>query len=206
LPITGGLFNRFATQGSDAYVRRVLIREERPTDQAAVRNVHREAFGSHSEMVVPLVDDLRRSLSSEQGLSLVAVDDADDVVGHILFTRSLLDAPRQLVDVQVLSPLGVRPHAQGQGVGGALVRRGLEVLADAGVVAVFLEGDPGYYARFGFTAGCDHGFRRPSLRIPAEGFQVRLLPAYAAWMTGTLVYRQEFWDHDAVGLRDPEAG
>lgn len=184
----------------------MLIREERLTDHPAVRDVHREAFDAQSEMVVPLVDDLRRSLSSEQGLSLVAVDDADDVVGHILFTRSLLDAPPQLVDVQVLSPLGVRPHAQRQGVGGALVRRGLELLTDAGVVAVFLEGDPGYYGRFGFVAGGDHGFRRPSLRIPEAGFQVRLLPAYTAWMTGTLVYRHEFWDHDAVGLRDPESG
>ena len=181
----------------------MLIREERLTDHAAVRDVHREAFGSHSEMVIPLVDDLRRSLGSELGLSLVAVDEADEVVGHILFTHSLLDAPRQLVDVQVLSPLSVRPSAQRQGVGGDLIRHGIVALAEAGVVAVFLEGDPGYYARFGFTAGDDHGFRRPSLRIPEPAFQVRLLPAYAAWMTGTLVYRHEFWDHDAVGLRDP---
>jgi putative acetyltransferase len=30
---------------------------------------------------------------------------------------------------------------------------------------------------------------------------VRRLPSYEPWMTGTLVYRHEFWDHDAVGLR-----
>jgi len=30
---------------------------------------------------------------------------------------------------------------------------------------------------------------------------VHLLPAYEPWMTGTLVYRREFWDHDCVGLR-----
>ena len=203
MPVSGELDNCFAPYTTGAYVRRVLIREERSTDHAAVRDVHREAFGAHSEMVVPLVDDLRGSLSSEPGLSLVALDDANDVVGHVLFTRSILDAPRQLVDVQVLSPLGVRPRAQRQGVGGELIRHGIEVLANAGVVAVFLEGDPGYYSRFGFSAAGDNGFRRPSLRIPKPGFQVRLLPAYAAWMTGTLVYRHEFWDYDAVGLRDP---
>jgi putative acetyltransferase len=48
----------------------------------------------------------------------------------------------------------------------------------------------------------DLGFRKPSLRIPDAGFQVRLLPAYELWMTGTLVYSQTFWDHDLVGLRD----
>jgi len=47
-----------------------------------------------------------------------------------------------------------------------------------------------------------HGFRRPSLRIPHDAFQVMLLPAYEEWMTGTLVYRQAFWDHDSVGLRE----
>ena len=68
--------------------------------------------------------------------------------------------------------------------------------------AVFLEGDPGYYRRVGFLPGAGHGFRKPSLRIPDAAFQVRLLRAHAPWMTGTLVYRQTFWDHDSVGLRD----
>ena len=27
------------------------------------------------------------------------------------------------------------------------------------------------------------------------------LPSYEDWMTGTLVYAQEFWRHDCVGLR-----
>jgi len=166
-----------------------------------VEEVHRAAFASHPDAVVRLVDALRRSLATELGLSLVAVDDDQRVVGHALFTRNLLDAPPRLLDVQVLSPLGVRPDAQGRGVGSALVRHGLRALADAGVPAVFLEGSPTYYSRFGFSPGGEHGFRRPSLRIPEPGFQVSLLPAYSSWMTGTLVYRHDFWDHDVVGLR-----
>lgn len=46
------------------------------------------------------------------------------------------------------------------------------------------------------------GFRKPSLRIPDEAFQVITLPAYEVWMTGTLVYPEPFWRHDSVGLRD----
>lgn len=179
----------------------MIIREERPADHAAVGGVHRAAFGAHADAVNPLVDDLRRSLSTESGLSLVAVD-GDRVVGHVLFTRNLLDAPRRLVDVQVLSPVGVLPDVQRQGVGRAMIERGLQTLAGRGVPAVFLEGDPAYYSRLGFLPASEHGFRRPSLRIPEEGFQVYLLPAHAPWMTGTLVYRHEFWDHDLVGLRD----
>jgi hypothetical protein len=70
---------------------------------------------------------------------------------------------------------------------------------------VFLEGDPGYYSRFGFAPGCDQGFRKPSLRIPDGAFQAIKLPEYEPWMTGTLVYAEPFWRHDAVGRCDPSA-
>ena len=43
---------------------------------------------------------------------------------------------------------------------------------------------------------------KPSLRIPDEAFQVKVLQRYESWMTGTLVYSQTFWDLDLVGLRD----
>ena len=143
------------------------------------------------------------SLSSEPGLSVVAIDQ-DEVVGHALFTRNLLDAPRELVDVQVLSPIGVLPAYQRQGVCSALIRFGLEELAQRDVPMVVLEGSPDYYARFGFMPGNRFGLRRPSLRIPEAAFQVKMLPSYESWMTGTLVYRPEFWTHDAVGLRDSQ--
>ncbi len=39
--------------------------------------------------------------------------------------------------------------------------------------------------------------------IPAVAFQAITLAAYEPWMTGTLVYSEAFWRHDAVGLRDP---
>jgi len=137
--------------------------------------------------VADLVDTLRGGITAGEGLALVAEDDGQ-VAGHVMFTRSLLDAPRRLVEVQVLSPLGVLPGRQRQGIGSALVRHGLKIMADRGVPLVFLEGSPGYYPRFGFVPGGTLGFRKPSLRIPDAAFQVAALPAYESWMTGTLVY------------------
>ncbi len=185
------------------------IREEEPGDHEGVRVLHTRAFGDHGpadhgHVVARLVDALRTEYLPERGLSLVAVD-GGQVVGHVLFTRSLLDAPRRLVEVQVLSPLGVLPERQRQGVGSALVREGLRRLAATTVPVVFLEGSPAYYSRFGFAPGGPLGFRKPSLRIPDPGFQVVRLPAHEEWMTGTLVYSSIFWELDCVGLRDPAA-
>jgi putative acetyltransferase len=182
------------------------LREELPGDRPAVRDVHVQAFGDHGPVIADLVDALRDTITPEVGLSLVAEDDGQ-VVGHVMFTRSLLDAPRRLVEVQVLSPLAVMPELHRRGIGSALVQHGLEVLAEPerAVPLVWLEGDPGYYSRFGFTPGGHLGFRKPSLRIPDDAFQAVSLPAYEPWMTGTLVYAEPFWRYDAVGLRDPNA-
>ncbi len=165
--------------------------------------VHLAGFGDRGPVVVRLVNDLRARMTESNGLSLVATAD-DLIVGHALFTRSLLDAPSRLVEVQVLSPLAVTPERQGQGIGSALVRRGIEMLAARNVPLVFLEGDPRYYSRFGFGVASALGFRTPSLRIPDAGFQVARLDAYEPWMTGTLVYAEPFWECDLVGLRDAD--
>lgn len=177
------------------------LRDEAPADFAEVEDLVRCAFGASGAEVAGLVKDLRGLVSPASGISLVA-EDGGRLIGHAMFTASLLDAPRALIEVQVLSPLAVAPEWQRQGVGSSLVREGLTRLEDLEVPLVFLEGSPDYYSRFGFIAGHELGFRKPSLRIPDRAFQVVPLRAHEPWMTGTLVYSEVFWHHDAVGLRD----
>jgi putative acetyltransferase len=178
----------------------VFLRPEQDADIAEVAALHRAAFGSGGAVVAGLLPELRAIAST----SLVAETDGR-VVGHVACSPSWLDAPRRLVVVQVLSPLAVLPEHQGRGIGAALVDAARLAVAELGSPALFLEGAPRYYGRLGFRAGGELGFRRPSLRIPEPAFQVVLLPAHEPWMTGTLVYPDVFWRHDAVGLRAPDA-
>jgi putative acetyltransferase len=191
-----------STPAADGVPRGLVLRPERFDEAAEVRSVVDEAFGDDGPAVGQLVDALRRSPDRIDGLSFVAAQHGR-LVGHVMFTRSLLDAPRRLVDVLVLSPLSVRPDVQRRGIGSALVRHGLAEVARRREPLVFVEGDPRYYRRFGFVAGASLGFRRPSLRIPEAAFQVLALDGHEPWMTGTLVYSRVFWDLDCVGLRDP---
>lgn len=179
------------------------LRPEQPGEEGAVRAVVADAFGG--ELEARLVDALRASPDWIDGLSFVAAVDRD-VVGHVLFTRGLLDAPRRLVDVLVLAPVSVASAWQGRGVGSALIRHALTQVRDRAEPLVFLEGSPRFYPRFGFRAAGPLGFRRPSLRIPEPAFQVVRMPAYEPWMTGTLVYSRVFWDLDCVGLREVSPG
>jgi putative acetyltransferase len=116
-----------------------VIRAYRPADERDVRRLVTSAFGGEGPVVAALVDDLRREHARAE---LVAVADGD-VVGHVLLSRSWVDARRALVEVQVLSPLSVTPEHQGRGWGTALVAAALEAAATAGSSRPPREASPG---------------------------------------------------------------
>jgi putative acetyltransferase len=170
-----------------------------PGEYPVVRALSIAAFGDDPG-IGDLLDALRDSWAWDDALSFVAVDD-DELVGHVLYSHSMLDAPSRLVDVLVLGPIGVLPDLQRRGIGGRLITSTLDVLAERSEPLVFLEGHPTYYPRFGFEPGARLGFVAPSLRIPPDAFMVYRLPGHQPWMTGTLVYPDAIWRADAVGLR-----
>jgi putative acetyltransferase len=180
-----------------------LIRPEAAGDHREVLDVQARAFGD-PERVPGLVVALRAAVAALAPVSLVATVDAR-VVGHVLLSACRLDAPRRIVDVYSLSPLGVHPAYQGRGIGTRLVEHALAAADARGVPLVFVEGSPDYYGARGFETASAAGFRSPSLRIPDAAFQVARRCAYEPWMTGTFVYSDAFWARDCVGLRDPDA-
>jgi putative acetyltransferase len=177
----------------------VVIREQVPQDAAAVRRLLTSAFGDTGQ-----VADLAEALATRADrLSAALVADADrTIVGHVQLSASWIDADPCLVEAVVLSPLGVEPAHHRHSIGWALCNAALEHARSLDVPAVFLEGDPGYYARLSWQRASAHGFTAPSKRIPDPVFQVVILPSWRPWMVGAVVYNDTFWTFDRVGLRD----
>ncbi|MGX5656252.1 GNAT family N-acetyltransferase [Geodermatophilus nigrescens] len=162
----------------------MIVRRERPADSEAVAAVHRAAFPTDVE--ARLTDELREDVGSLPHLSLVAVD-GDGVVGHAIATRGWVEphgAP-----ALGLGPLGVRPEAQGRGVGTALVHALVAVAEAAGERLVALLGDPAYYARMGFVPAADLGVAAPD---PAWGAHFRARALTDPWPRGTFRYAAPF--------------
>ena len=120
----------------------------------AIRLVEIAAFGTHTEAT--LVDVLRTS--DDDFISLVA-EFGNDVVGHICFSRVVIEGAAATTRVSALAPLAVRPHDQRRGIGSMLVASGLDECRRRRIDAVFVVGDPRYYSRFGFVAASDCGVR-----------------------------------------------
>ncbi len=143
------------------------IRACEPRDHEAVDAVLRAAFGEEEgDTIVPLVADLRRRRTRAASWSPRT---RARWSGHVLLSRSWVDARRALVEVLVLSPLSVAPSHQGRGVGAALLEAAEAEARRLRAPVLFLEGDPGYYSQHGFEPGADAGFERPSVRIPGAG-------------------------------------
>jgi putative acetyltransferase len=133
----------------------MYIRETSGADLNDILFVEREAFNSNKE--ADLTKDMLADPSAKPLLSLIAYV-KDHPAGHILFTKAHLLNTQSKVAVSFLAPLAVVPKFQKQGIGGALIKRGLELLSKSGVDLVFVVGHPDYYPRHGFTPAGKLGF------------------------------------------------
>ncbi len=178
----------------------VEIRPLTDADREPAAAVIRAAFGNDGPAIVDLwADVVARGLVRAE---LVATGDAE-VVGHVGLSHAWLDTRAELLDIVVLSPLSVAPGRQRAGVGRALLTAATTAAQELDAPLVVLEGDPGDYGRHGWRPASSYGIGAPSPRIPGPAFQMVALAGHEPWMTGRVVYRDVWWEHDATGLRDP---
>jgi predicted N-acetyltransferase YhbS len=89
---------------------------------------------------------LRDGIPPVASLSRVARDDQGMLGGAIRYWPVRVSGQRVLL----LGPVAVHPTAQGEGLGGALIRDSLDQARAEGWARVLLVGDAPYYQRFGF--------------------------------------------------------
>ena len=159
----------------------LAIRPERAVDRDAIRRLNQSAFGGPAE--ADLVDALRGSPDWIPELSLVAAD-GDELVGHVLFSVVALDSGPELLS---LGPMAVAPERQREGIGGALVRRGLELAAGMRYPLVVVLGHPEYYPRFGFAPARGVGIDTP-YEAPDEAWMALPLGDSGEGVRGTVRY------------------
>lgn len=162
------------------------IQEQTREHEAQIDALTRAAFGGdgEAELVARLhADGLVR-------LSLVALDEAGQVVGHALFTALAVQVDGRRIDALCLAPVSVLPSWQRRGVGARLIRSGLARLAEAGFEAVVVLGHADYYPRFGFDPALASKLAAP---FSGECFMaLELSPGALAGERGSVTYPPAF--------------
>ena len=127
------------------------VRAATADDLNAIVEIHRVAFGRDAE-----ADLVRRLVAAGRAtISLVAVDDEDTVLGHVLFSPVTIEEGDDGKSLG-LAPVAVHPDHQRQGVGHDLIEEGIGACFVQDARAVFVLGSPAYYTQFGFTKASVH--------------------------------------------------
>jgi len=148
-----------------------VIRFEEADDKPSIRWVNESAFAHPDE--AGLIERLRQE--GAVLLSLVAQVE-EQIVAHILFSRMWIDSAGGSIAAVALAPLAVLPTHQRKGIGGRLIRGGLDCLRDHDEEIVIVLGHPDYYSRFGFSAEKTRGLESP---FPPHAFMATELRAGA---------------------------
>ena len=126
----------------------MIIRNENDTDITAITEVTIEAFKNLpvSNQTEHFIINALRS-AGVLTISLVAEID-EKIVGHVAF--SPITISDNTTDWYGLGPVSVKPDFQKNGIGKALINKGLSLLKERGAKGCALVGDPNYYKHFGF--------------------------------------------------------
>ncbi|MBY5339338.1 N-acetyltransferase [Rhizobium leguminosarum bv. viciae] len=127
----------------------MLIRDETPDDIDAIHDLTSTAFkpmpysdGTEAEIV--------RRLRAAGDLKISLVAEGGEILGHVAFSPVTIDGAHE--GWFGLGPISVKPERQRQGIGKAMIARGLELLKEMGASGCALIGNPEIYSRVGFSS------------------------------------------------------
>ncbi|HWK94274.1 MAG TPA: N-acetyltransferase [Pseudolabrys sp.] len=142
----------------------IQIRHERFADFDAREALLDKAFGETRYRKSS--ERLREDRLPAEGLSFIAAEGRRVIGTARLWDVCVGNGKRALL----LGPVAVADDCRGKGLGGALVRRAIQMARKLGHDAIVLVGDPEYYERFGFS-----GEKTGALWMPGPFERHRLL-------------------------------
>jgi predicted N-acetyltransferase YhbS len=158
----------------------VIIRDERASDIAARERLLNEAFGP--ARFQKTCQRLRDGRLPARRLALIATD-GKRLVGTLQFWNVQSgDRPALL-----LGPLAVAESHRRRGIGGTLIRAGLDRALRLGHRAVLLVGDAPYYVRFGFERRFTEALVMPGPIEEERFLGLELAPGALAGAEGLVV-------------------
>jgi putative acetyltransferase len=166
------------------------IRKENKDDYRDIFELNKIAFGQENE--AKLVCLLRDSEAFVPELSFVATLD-NKIVGHILFTKIKIVDDNQIEhDSLALAPMAVKPDIQKNGIGGQLIRAGLDKARELNFKSVIVLGHEHYYPKFGFVPTNKWNIKSP-FDVPINVFMgLELMEGGLKNVSGTVKYPKEF--------------
>ncbi|MEX2261467.1 MAG: N-acetyltransferase [Bryobacteraceae bacterium] len=163
----------------------LIVRSENTEDRSVIRSINEAAFVGSDE--ADLVERLRA-----EGVVLVSLvaEVKSRIVGHILFSRMWVETTKGSVSAVALAPMAVLPEYQRRGIGGRLIRDGLDALRSLAEQIVIVVGHPDYYPRFGFSSERTRSLESP---FPPEPFMaLELSPGALDGIRGRVRYAASF--------------
>lgn len=139
----------------------MTIRDFAPDDAHACQMLLRDAFWNvyHPGATEHLIwHRLAAGHPDAMPDQMLVAERAGRIIGCTASTRArIVRESGEDLPVVVLGPIAVASEERGRGTGLALLRGGIDAARQAGERAIFLFGDPGFYARAGFVEARELG-------------------------------------------------
>jgi len=171
----------------------ITIRQETQHDRDEVNALVDAAFSATHDGVDDTMDyliALRGKDTYVPGLAFVAALPCGKIAGQITLCHTDIITETGRVTQLVLSPVSVLPVFSGRGIAREMITHALATAKEMGYKAVFLQGDPKLYARFGFEPAYRREIYHQSDKTRESEYCMvnRLIPGGLDGITGETYY------------------
>jgi len=157
----------------------IIIRQEMPDDHIEVNELVDTAFTTvhpDADDVADYLIEVRKKDTYIPELAFVAALPGGRIVGQVTLYKTDIVTETGRITQLVLSPICVHPDFFRKGIAREMIIYALSKAKETGYIAVFLQGNPRFYEKFGFEPACKYGiYHEKDADRNAEYFMVHVL-------------------------------